>query len=759
MAAQPFVRPANDLDRRALGKYELLCRLSTGGMSEIFLAFQKGLAGFKKIVVLKSILPDIGGEEEFVRMFLEEARTTAAFNHPHIAQVFDLDVDADQLFIAMEFVQGCTLVEMARACRTAKEPIPVGFTLQAVRDTALALHYAHTFTDPRGRRQIVIHRDVAEKNIMVTYEGTTKLLDFGIAKALGRRQMTSVGMVKGTSGYMSPEQIRGEPLDPRSDVFSLGVVLHECLTGMRLFHGKSAEEGMMAALKEEVQPPSRLNPEVTPALDELTLKALAREREHRFPSALEMARELEKACPGLIWLPEQSGALVARHFADRRMQTRTILEQAQGPEKTGELVLEDLLKAGREHKTSPARPSLVPPPISPPRPLVSPPQRRDAKPMAKPAKETTTTTTDAGGPAFSKDQTSPLNLTLETDDDEPGMKTVPAAALPELRGFLEGNKPTGELPIIRGSDATGSNDESTGQGQSLLRRTASADTIPSDLQPSMSGFEDLDSDGGVKTTVATPFEEHSRTETNADDDGPLGREPATTGTMGRAATANLRWFGIGVGLALLLIIGLLAVLKRGPFADPVPPESPPTLPKKMGETPPKDGAPKPVELKALELKPELPKPADKVEPKPETKAPEPVKPPEPIAAAPEPVPEPPKPEVKPEPKAITFQPKGKSPSAEQVAKGFPVRRPEPRPQPKSLKVAAGPSANVQLVMKPSVKVSFKGQVLGTTPLSTSLPLGRQTVLVTPVEGGDARPWSFEVKESGGSIRGDYEDLQ
>src|SRR5688572_20312226 len=201
MTATPFLSPRSSLDRRTMGKYEVLCRLSAGGMSEIFLAYQKGLAGFKKIVVLKSILPDISGEEEFVRMFLDEARTTAAFNHPNIAQVFDLDVDGEVLFLAMEFVQGCTLVEMARACRQAREAIPIGLTLQAVRDTALALHYAHTFVDPRGRKQVVIHRDVAEKNIMVTYDGTTKLLDFGIAKALGKAVgRTSVGMVKGTSG-------------------------------------------------------------------------------------------------------------------------------------------------------------------------------------------------------------------------------------------------------------------------------------------------------------------------------------------------------------------------------------------------------------------------------------------------------------------------------------------------------------------------------------------------------------------------------
>ena len=341
-------------------------------MSLIYLATQSSIGGFKKLVVLKTILPDIGGEEDFVRMFLEEARTTAAFNHPNIAQVFELDVDAGELFMAMEFVQGCTLVEMARACRAAKEAIPVGLTLQAVRDTALALHYAHTFTDARGRRQIVIHRDVAEKNIMVTYEGVTKLLDFGIAKALGRSSRTSVGMVKGTSGYMSPEQIRGEPLDPRSDIFSLGVVMHECLTGLRLFHGKNAEEGMLAALNATIAPPSRTVAGVTPDIDAVVMRALQRNRDERFSTALEFARAIEKAAPGLIWHPEQTGELVSRHFAQRRQETRRVLEATNfGSETTGEIRIDSLMARVKASSTSgltPVEPDRAPAPVPPPAP-------------------------------------------------------------------------------------------------------------------------------------------------------------------------------------------------------------------------------------------------------------------------------------------------------------------------------------------------------------------------------------------------------
>jgi serine/threonine protein kinase len=343
-----------------MGNYEVVCRLSTGGMAEIFLATKRGLAGFHKPVVLKKILPDIQGQEEFVQMFLDEAKVTAAFNHPHIAQVFDLDVDRDELFLAMEFVPGATLVEVARACHANNEPIPVGFGLASVRDTALALHYAHTFTDALGEPSPVIHRDVAEKNIMVTYEGVTKLLDFGIAKNLAMASRTAVGMVKGTSGYMSPEQIRGEPLDARSDLFSLGVVLHECLTSMRLFPGKSPMAVAQAVLRAPIPEPSRANKSIPPELDAIVLKALARKREERYASTLEFARELERTVGPLIWLPETSGELLRRLFAERREQTRQLLARGRAAvDSTGEVKLAQLFSDKEAPATPPPGPGLA----------------------------------------------------------------------------------------------------------------------------------------------------------------------------------------------------------------------------------------------------------------------------------------------------------------------------------------------------------------------------------------------------------------
>lgn len=564
MAGQSFIAPSSALDRRRLGKFEVLCRLSAGGMSQIYLATQSGIAGFRKLVVLKTILPDIGGEEDFVRMFLEEARTTAAFQHPNIAQVYELDVDAGELFMAMEFVQGCTLVEMAKACRAAKEPIPVGFTLQSVRDTALALHYAHNFTDPRGRRQIVIHRDVAEKNIMVTYEGVTKLLDFGIAKALGRSSRTSVGMVKGTSGYMSPEQIRGEPLDPRSDIFSLGVVLHECLTGLRLFHGKSAEEGMLAALNTTVAPPSRTNHEVTADVDAVVMKSLQRKREDRFATALEFARAIEKAAPGLIWHPEQSAELVSRHFAERRAETRRLLEATNyGGETTGEIRIDSLMAMVKTSDTKsavppiPALPTTAPvlqPAPTPPTGLPNSLKRSQsapavsAPPTPRPAPEPET---NPARPRVLRGNTSPiegaktplasgpvvvkLDPAFNYDAEGAEAKTLPAAALPEeikaLRAKLMGAKPPAPQrstdqapafapgpPSVVVTQEAGAADARRPIAPNLARtipagavepnRTQSSDTVS--ITSRAAAAEWNDDEPEAKTAIGLPFAEMQR---------------------------------------------------------------------------------------------------------------------------------------------------------------------------------------------------------------------------------------------------------
>ncbi|WP_047854141.1 serine/threonine-protein kinase [Archangium gephyra] len=312
-----------------IGRYQVLTQLSVGGMAELFLGFTSGPGGFRKYVALKRVLPDARGDEQFEKMFLDEARITAALNHPNIGQVFELGQDAEGLFLAMEFIAGQNLNQVAHVCRRRGKVLPAGFSLAVVRDVCLALHYAHAFTTPGGKPSPVIHRDVSQKNVMVTYDGVVKLLDFGIAKARDGVVRTQVGMVKGTTGYMSPEQVRGEPLDGRSDLFAAGVMLHELLTGERLFSGETERQEMEMILEAPIPVPGAKVPTLPPEVSTVVLKALARKREDRYANGREMAKALEAAAGGLLLDSEQRAAFMLENFGDRMEATRRLLESVE----------------------------------------------------------------------------------------------------------------------------------------------------------------------------------------------------------------------------------------------------------------------------------------------------------------------------------------------------------------------------------------------------------------------------------------------
>ena len=298
-----------------------------GGMAELFLAFIPGPGGFKKFVALKQILPDVKADESFVKMFLDEARITAAFNNANIGQVFDLGEEANELYLAMEFIAGQNLEQVIKRAAKRELPIPVGFAARVVRDTALGLHYAHHFTDPTGRPMAVVHRDVSPKNVMITWTGQVKVIDFGIAKARGRLNRTQIGVVKGTSGYMSPEQVRNEPLDGRTDLFAAGVMLHELLVGERLFTAPTDAAMMLKIVDAEASNPSAVNPYVTPELAGVALKVLSKKREHRFASGREFARAIEQSCPDLFE-DEQVAEFMGQLFEDKIAITRGLMEMA-----------------------------------------------------------------------------------------------------------------------------------------------------------------------------------------------------------------------------------------------------------------------------------------------------------------------------------------------------------------------------------------------------------------------------------------------
>jgi len=276
------------------GKYLLLKRLALGGMAEIWLAKQLGVQGFEKLVVVKKILEQFAGEKEFVSMFLDEARLAATLNHPHVVQIYDLGQEGVSFYIAMEFIAGHDLLSVLRKCKNAQLALPPALAARMLAGACDGLHYAHTRKDHRGNPINLVHRDVSPSNLLVTYDGGLKVVDFGIAKAESHSTKTEAGKLKGKFSYMSPEQIRAEPLDARSDVFALGIVLHEILVGRRLFKRDSELAIMQDILEGEVRPPSELRPDVPKALDEIVLKALQKDRKKRYASAQEMQLALEK---------------------------------------------------------------------------------------------------------------------------------------------------------------------------------------------------------------------------------------------------------------------------------------------------------------------------------------------------------------------------------------------------------------------------------------------------------------------------------
>jgi len=276
------------------GDYQLIKKLASGGMASIFLARQKGIEDFEKLLVVKRILPHLAENEEFIKMFLDEARIAARLNHPSIVQIFNLGAVGDTFFIAMEYVHGEDVRRVWKKSDAAGKPIPIPLVARIVMEVAAGLDYAHKKTDANGKPLGIVHRDISPQNILVTFEGGVKVVDFGIAKAADQATVTKSGVLKGKYSYMSPEQAAGQKIDRRSDIFALGIVMYELITGTRLFKRNNDINTLNAVSDCIIAPPSQVNARVPKDLDPIVLKALAKDPEGRFEDAMGLHTALEQ---------------------------------------------------------------------------------------------------------------------------------------------------------------------------------------------------------------------------------------------------------------------------------------------------------------------------------------------------------------------------------------------------------------------------------------------------------------------------------
>jgi len=278
----------------ALGRYECLLPIARGGMAAVWAARARGARGFTRMVAIKTMLPSLSADPQFETMFLDEARIASRIRHPNVVEIIDLGEQQSLLYIVMEWIDGEPLSTLMRKAG-GDGRLPMGIAARIMADTCAGLHAAHEVRDDDGNLVGLVHRDISPQNVMVSYDGLVKLLDFGVAKAGGvSTAETAAGHVKGKIAYMAPEQVLSEKVDRRTDVFACGIVLYQITTGKHPFRGDNDAATIHNVLRREVPSPRQFVPDCPPRLHQIVMKALQKNREKRFQSAAEMANELEE---------------------------------------------------------------------------------------------------------------------------------------------------------------------------------------------------------------------------------------------------------------------------------------------------------------------------------------------------------------------------------------------------------------------------------------------------------------------------------
>lgn len=317
-----------------LGRYELLAKMASGGMGEIFLARLEGAAGFEKLYVVKRILPHLADDLRFRGMLIDEARIASKLSHPNICQVYELGETDGELYIAMEYLEGVTLLPLLRHAVQNQRPLELGLVACVIQQICEALHYAHELRDRAGTPLNIVHRDVTPSNIFVTESGQAKVLDFGIAKARTISSNTQTGTIKGKHAYMAPEQLRGAALDRRVDVFAVGILLFEMLALRRLFQRRTDYLTLQAVMEEAIPDVRLFRGDLPPALVATLGRALQRERDLRFETVRQLGAAVVDAIASVerVWTPSELGDQLSERFgADLRRRNAGILSAISKP--------------------------------------------------------------------------------------------------------------------------------------------------------------------------------------------------------------------------------------------------------------------------------------------------------------------------------------------------------------------------------------------------------------------------------------------
>lgn len=357
-----------------LGRYDVLGRLAIGGMAEILLAREVSDAGVLRHLVLKRMLPHAARDNAVVDMFVQEAKLAMHLKHPGICAIYEFGREQGRHFMAMEWVHGIDLASLIQRARD-KGGIPLAIAIKIISDVADALDYAHRATDPNGHPLGVVHRDVTPENIMISFDGHVKLLDFGVASVVHQRNRTQAGVLKGKFAYMSPEQYKGIGADARSDVFSLGVCLYEAVTGTDLFHRNNEYETVAAIVLDDAVPaPRSVRPDLPVAINDVIVEALQKDPTLRLESAEAMQTRL------VAFLTERKELVSSTRLAEY-VQGLFAPEVERGPryETTGVEVRGDSMVLQSQR---PPRPSAAPPPAAPPLAAPAAPTLTDAERLA-----------------------------------------------------------------------------------------------------------------------------------------------------------------------------------------------------------------------------------------------------------------------------------------------------------------------------------------------------------------------------------------